>query len=158
MSKVTIQDVETQGLTQEQVDLCLHKHMGDVCPWCHHDPAVIENVHHEDGSIYTQMNCPKCGAWWDQVAWIVGILSDDDAEWQYATGVEPGPVDYKALAAKLAEALSCCLDTIPAAAKIQWVREASASYYKAIGAYYAAVDPPDEHPGWDRLETALKAE
>ena len=157
MARVTVQEV----LTQEQVNQYV-RNGGVGCPFCGGSPDWSDDPHVEDGSIYQQMHCGRCGGSWTSVAWIVG-LAVDEGDWQYATGVEAGPTDYRALAEKLAGAMKGLFEHC-AMIHSQWGencnrREASmaeAAAHAALDDYRAAVLPPDSHPGWDRLAKAVE--
>ena len=52
------------------------------------------------------MECNVCGKEWVDVYWLVGLYTDSEQDTpQYATGAEPGPTDWQAIAGKLAEAV-----------------------------------------------------
>ena len=102
MEKVQGKDVETQGLTQEQVNEYV-RHGGALCPFC--GTANIEGgeVESEHDGAWQSVKCNQCGATWNDVHRLVAVDWHEGPVY-HCLDAEPDGPDSKALAEKLAEA------------------------------------------------------
>jgi len=167
MARVTVQEV----LTQEQVNQYV-RNGGVGCPFCGSDNLDGGSVEIDAGGASQFLACLDCGQSWDDQYALCGIgWRGEDDEYHQMDGT-----DFKALAEKLAGELKACatrfadiLDNClfpPYGEKARLTPEQQAWREKirawkkaaraALADYLAAVTPPDEHPGWERLETALE--
>ena len=107
MEKVQGKDVETQGLTQEQVNEYV-RHGGALCPFC--GTANIEGgeVESEHDGAWQSVKCNQCGATWNDVHRLVAVDWHEGPVY-HCLDAEPDGPDYKALAEKLAEACEMAL-------------------------------------------------
>ena len=170
MARVTVQEV----LTQEQVNQYVRT-TGARCPWCGSKYLETGDMEPCEGFIVQSVIC-TCGREWNDVFRLAAIAPFDPDGDAPELEAQPAGPDYKALAEKLAEELKACatrfadiLDNClfpPYGEKARLTPEQQAWREKirawkkaaraALADYLAAVTPPDEHPGWERLETALE--